>query len=103
MHFQRRPVGLCHVGRQHHHACHPHRQGGLLFPSCLPLLNPSQNDCVDTEVLMGTRQCFTTATLQVSTSNNDEYNVGTQIDTFVYNTLAQWYNEVPSVDYRLKF
>lgn len=30
---------------------------------------------------------------QVSTSDNQDINVGTKINAFVYNTLAQWYNE----------
>ena len=31
--------------------------------------------------------------MQVQTDNNVDYNVGTIIDAFVYNTIAQWYNE----------
>jgi hypothetical protein len=31
--------------------------------------------------------------VQVSTSDNQDINVGTKIDSFVYNTIAQWYNE----------
>ena len=31
--------------------------------------------------------------MQVSTSDNQDINVGTKINAFVYNTLAQWYNE----------
>ena len=31
--------------------------------------------------------------VQVQTDNNVDYNVGTLIDDFVYNTIAQWYNE----------
>ena len=37
---------------------------------------------------------------QVSTSDNQDINVATKIDSFVYNTIAQWYNEdaqVPAV------
>ena len=30
---------------------------------------------------------------QVSTSDNQDINVGTKINAFVYNTIAQWYNE----------
>ena len=30
---------------------------------------------------------------QVSTSDNQAINVGTKVNAFVYNTLAQWYNE----------
>ena len=31
--------------------------------------------------------------VQVTTSNGDAYNVGTEIDTEVYNQIAAWYNE----------
>ncbi len=31
--------------------------------------------------------------LQVSTSDGQDINVATKVDAFVYNTLAQWYNE----------
>lgn len=31
--------------------------------------------------------------MQVQTSDGNDYNVGTMIDTFVYNTIAQWYND----------
>lgn len=30
---------------------------------------------------------------QVSTSDGQDINVATKVDAFVYNTLAQWYNE----------
>jgi hypothetical protein len=30
---------------------------------------------------------------QVSTSDNQAINVATKVDAFVYNTIAQWYNE----------
>lgn len=31
--------------------------------------------------------------MQVQTDSEVDYNVGTLIDDFVYNTIAQWYNE----------
>ena len=31
--------------------------------------------------------------MQVTTSNGDAFNVGTEIDTEVYNQIAAWYNE----------
>ena len=31
--------------------------------------------------------------MQVQTNNDMDYNVGTIVDAFVYNTIAQWYNE----------
>lgn len=33
------------------------------------------------------------AHVQVATNDGSEYNVGTMIDNFVYNTVATWYNE----------
>jgi hypothetical protein len=36
--------------------------------------------------------------VQVSTSDTQDINVATKIDAFVYNTIAQWYNEDARTD-----
>ncbi|BDA51220.1 probable glutamyl endopeptidase [Coccomyxa sp. Obi] len=68
--------------------CQGNRCANILQHTCL-----SSNGQSGSSMWDNSQRIRAILTGKVSTSDNQDINVGTKINAFVYNTLAQWYNE----------